>query len=241
MEKKTIKPVGYQHRSLRDVAILCFYADGHPDALAGIASDIEIRTAKAVYLFIDNRTSVRKRISIRKVLKQVVPDEIPLSTRILSGTTLSYLITFYEWIPNGYKFQSPVSNTLDEETALAQRVLSARCADLAALRKPTAWQTVAKRVGISPARLREVRQCAAFETALTDMAVAIYAYVDKPVERLRLNYAKFISRFSPLSGVRDEPVLRRIYAHVCAVMREQGRAARDVATEKGVDKNDETS
>lgn len=233
---KAIKPVGHQPFSLHDVAILCFYADGHPDALAGIASDIEIRTAKAVYLFIDSRTSVRKRISIRKVLKKVVPDEIPLSTTILSCTILSYLVGFYEWIPSCYKFQSPVPSTLDEETVLAQRVISARCADLAALRRPAAWPTVAKRVGISPARLREVRQCAAFETALTDMAVAIYAYVDKPVERLRLNYAKFISCFSPLSGVRDESVLRRIYAHVCAVMREQSRGV-----EKGVDKKDKTS
>lgn len=232
MEKQT--PLMPGPFALRDVAVLCFYADGHPDALASLTADIEIQTAKAVYLFIDSRTSVRKRISIRKVLSELVPAEIPLQTRVIQGSSLGYLVHFYEWIPNVYKFQSPAA-AVDTETALAQQVIQARVADLAARRAPTAWQTVAKRVGISPARLREIRSCAAFETALTDMAVAIYAYVDKPVERLRLNYTKFISRFSPLSGVRDEYVLRRIYEKVSAVVREQVRAPK----EKVLDKKDD--
>ena len=217
--------------ALSDVAVLCFYADGHPDALASLTADIEIKTAKAVYLFIDSRTSVRKRISIRKVLSKLVPTEIPLHTRVIQAHSLGYLVHFYEWIPNVYKFQSP-SADVDAETALAQRVIQERVADLAARRAPTAWKTVAKRLNISPARLREIRHCAAFETALTDMAVAIYAYVDKPVERLRLNYAKFISRFSPLSGVRDEHVLRRIYEKVSAVVREQTREPKETVLDK---------
>lgn len=232
MEKQaTLMPGAF---TLSDVAILCFYADGHPDALSRIATDIEIQTAKAVYLFIDNRTSVRKRQSIRKVLSAVVPAEIPLSTRVLSCTQLGYLVHFYEWIPNSYKFQSPAS-PVDADSALARQVISARCEGLGALKGPTAWTTVAKRVGVSPARLREIRQCAAFEKALTDMAVAVYAYVDKPRERLRLNYTRFVSRFSPLFGVNEDSVLRRIYEKVCAVMRAQARAPH----EKVLDKKDD--
>ena len=229
--KKATKPVEPRRHALRDVAILCFYADGHPDALAEMTSDLAIDTAKAVYLFIDSRTSVRKRISIRKVLSRAVPAEIPLQTRVIQSSQLGWLVHFYEWIPNIYKFQSPTT-CVDATAALAQRVIQARCADLGALKRPTPWKTVAKRIGISPARLREIRQCAAFETALTDMAVAIYAYVDKPVERLRLNYTYFISRFSPLSGVRDAHVLGRIYDKVCSVMREQARESGDTELDK---------
>lgn len=199
--------------SLGEVAILCLYADGYPDMLATCLSDAEIDVLTKVYLFIDSRTSIRKRKAARSVMRERLPEDKVFQVSVVAPMAMKHFIAFYDYIPAHAKFQ-PEHEEPDAETQLAQQVLQERCRDLGKRGQPASWSEVAKRLRLTQAMLRNVRKSPAFETAMTEMAVSFYAYRDSPRERLRLIYPRFKERFGSLVGLRDEQILQRIWRAV---------------------------
>lgn len=195
---------------LDDIGILCLYADGLPEQLAECFSDADVARVKKIYLFIDSRASMSKRRAARAIMREWLSEDKPFSVKVTSPQVMRYFIAFYEFIPDREKFQ-PAPDETNDSASLAKAVLQERGKGLSATGKPAPWRQVAKRLAITPATLRNVRQSQEYEAAITNMAVACYGYRDNPKERLRLTYTRFKARFAPLVGVRNEACLQQIW------------------------------